>query len=98
MEQARKNAERHSNQLEQAVDGLDSIAARVSDIRHFNSDMVEAVTRQGDLTRSVNSKIANVSEIAMITSTEAVQTRGVSEEMVKLSRELNTLVAGFRLE
>lgn len=98
MEQARNNAERHSNQLERAVDGLDSIGGRISDIRTLSSEMVQAVTRQSDLTQNVNSKILNVNDIAIITSTEAAQTRGVSEEMVKLSRELSSLVAGFKLD
>ncbi len=97
MEQARQNAERYSDQLEQAVDGLDNISTRVSEIRDLNSGMAEAVTRQSDLTRNVNSRILNVSEIAEITSAEATQTLGVSEEMVKLSRQLSTLVAGFKL-
>jgi len=97
MNQARHNAEHYSHQLEQAVDGLDNISTRVSEIRDLNSGMAEAVTRQNDLTRNVNSRILNVSEIAGITSAEATQTRGVSEQMVKLSRELSTLVAGFKL-
>ncbi|MEY4194000.1 MAG: hypothetical protein RLZZ226_368 [Pseudomonadota bacterium] len=98
MEQARQNAERYSNQLEQAVDGLDSISTRVSEIRNLNSGMVEAVTRQSDLTRNVNSRILNVNEIALLTSSEATQTRGVSEEMVALSRQLSNLVAEFKLD
>lgn len=98
MEQARHNAEHYSSQLEQAVDGLDHIGVRVGEIRELNSGMVQAVTRQSDLTRNVNSRILNVNEIAVITSSEATQTRAVSEEMVTLSCELNALVAGFKLD
>jgi methyl-accepting chemotaxis protein len=97
MERARDNAEQHSRQLEQAVSSLDRIVAKVADIRGLNAGMMQAVNRQGELTENVSRRMVNVSEIAGRTTTEAVHAHDVSEKLVALARELNGLVAGFKL-
>ncbi len=97
MGEARSSAETHSQQLEQAVASLDQIVGRVAEIRNLNEGMAKSVGRQNELTEDVNQRMLNVSGIADHTATGAVQTRGVSEELVTLSRELSTLVSQFKL-
>ncbi len=97
MHHARASAEKHSQQLEQAVASLDQIVSQVADIRQLNQGMALEVVRQGEITENVNERMLNVSGIADRTADEAVQTRGISEELVALARELNGLVSRFKL-
>lgn len=97
MNGARDTAARHSHKLEEAVGSLDHIVARVSDIRALNGQMTQAVRTQGELTESVGSRVHNISQVAARTASEAVETRGVSEELLTLAREMNELVSRFKL-
>ncbi|MFA5082503.1 MAG: methyl-accepting chemotaxis protein [Hydrogenophilaceae bacterium] len=97
MGHARASAEHDSKQLEQALVSLDQIVARVTEIRAINDRMATSVGQQRNLTTSSSEKVLNISRIADHTASEAMQTRGVSEELVNLARELNTLVKQFRL-
>ncbi len=97
MQKARDTASQHSHQLEDSVEGLDHIVEKVGDIRGLNAQMAQAVRQQSDLTRSVGERVATISEVADRTAGDAVETRGVSEELVALARELNELVGHFKL-
>jgi methyl-accepting chemotaxis protein len=97
MGHARGSAEENSRQLESAVTSLDQIVTRVTEIREINARMAHAVEQQQSLTASSTEKVLNISQIADRTASEAMQTRGVSEELVSLARELNTLVGQFKL-
>lgn len=97
MGHAQESAEHRSKQLEMAITNLDQIVNRVADIRGLNSDMVRALEQQSNLTDEANKKVIAISSIADRTSDQAVNTRGVSEELVVLSQELNELVARFKL-
>jgi methyl-accepting chemotaxis protein len=97
MNAASDTAASHSRQLENAVAGLDHIVERVAHIRDLNAGMAQSVRTQGELTDNVDQHVASIGEVARRTASEAVATRGVSEELVGLSRELNALVGRFRL-
>ena len=98
MHTARETASRHSKALGNAVNGLDQIVVRVSDIRALNAQMENSVKTQADLTDNVDQRVATIGRITERTASEAVETRGVSEELVLLARELNDLVNRFRLQ
>lgn len=97
MDHARDSAEEHSRQLDRALDGLDQIVGRVGDIRRLTGQSAEAVSREHELAENVNQRMANVGDIAGRTADQAVRTRGVSEDLVSLARELNGLVKQFKL-
>ncbi|MBP9914644.1 MAG: chemotaxis protein, partial [Thiobacillaceae bacterium] len=97
MNQARDTAAQHSHQLEDAVGGLDHIVEKVADIRELNARMADAVRTQGELTESVGRRVLDISQVAGRTASEAVETRGVSEELVALAREMNELLGRFKL-
>jgi methyl-accepting chemotaxis protein len=97
MGHARSSAEHDSRQLEQALASLDQIVARVTEIREINSRMASSVEQQRSLTTSSSEKVLNISRIADHTASEAMQTRGISEELVNLARELNAMVGQFKL-
>jgi methyl-accepting chemotaxis protein len=59
--------------------------------------MEHSVRTQADLTENVDQRVTNIGRIAERTASEAVGTRGVSDELVTLARELNDLVSRFRL-
>jgi methyl-accepting chemotaxis protein len=77
--------------------GLDQIVVRVKDIRDLNEQMERSVRTQAELTENVDQRVSTIGRIAERTASEAVGTRGVSEELVSLARELNDLVSHFRL-
>jgi methyl-accepting chemotaxis protein len=97
MGNARGKAEHNHLQLEQAMVSLDQIVARIARIRDLNDSMSQAVERQCGLTENVNRRIQVVNDIAGRTAGEAVESRGMSEVLVSLARELNTLVGHFRV-
>jgi len=97
MHAARETASRHSQALGNSMGGLDQIVVRVKDIRELNAQMEHSVRAQSNLTENVDQRVANIGRIAERTASEAVGTRGVSEELVILARELNALVSRFRL-
>ncbi|NTV95107.1 MAG: HAMP domain-containing protein [Thiobacillus sp.] len=97
MAHARSSAEHDSRQLEQALVSLDQIVARVTEIREINDRMAASVDQQRQLTTSSGEKVLNISQIADRTASEAMQTRGVSEELVNLAHELNAMVRQFKL-
>jgi methyl-accepting chemotaxis protein len=97
MQSARETASRHSKALGNAVEGLDQIVVRVSDIRDLNAQMENSVRTQSELTENVDQRVSTIGRITEQTASDAVETRGVSEELVILARELNDLVSRFRL-
>lgn len=97
MQKARETASQHSQELGDAVGGLDQIVVRVKDIRDLNALMERSVRSQVELTDNVDQRVSNIGRIAERTASEAVETRGVSKELVALARELNDLVSRFRL-
>jgi methyl-accepting chemotaxis protein len=97
MHAARETAAQHSQALGSSMGGLDQIVVRVKDIRDLNAQMEQSVRTQAELTDNVDQRVATIGRIAERTASEAVGTRGVSEELVALARELNDLVSHFRL-
>lgn len=97
MTNARDKAALNHGQLDQAMQSLDQIVARIAQIRDLNDSMSQAVERQRDLTRQVNQRVQVVNDIAGHTAQEAVQSRNQSETLVSLARELHGLVGRFRL-
>jgi methyl-accepting chemotaxis protein len=97
MNAAQNSAAGHSRALEDSVAGLDHIATRVADIRELNAHMAQSVRTQGELTEGVDQRMSSIGQIARRTADEAVETRGVSEELVTLARRMNELVGRFRL-
>ena len=78
-----------ANANQQPAIELDQIAA--------GSMQVDSAEEQQNLTASSSDKVLSISKIADRTASEATQTRGVSEELVSLAHELNTLVGQFKL-
>lgn len=97
MHTARETASRHSQALGNAVDGLDQIVVRVSDIRNLNAQMEQSVLSQIRLTDNVDQRVSTIGRIAERTASDAAETLDVGEEMVHLAHELKTLVGHFRL-
>ncbi|MEW6678880.1 MAG: HAMP domain-containing methyl-accepting chemotaxis protein [Pseudomonadota bacterium] len=97
MDLARSNAEHYTTDLEAAASSLNNIVERVGNIRSLNTNMAKAVNQQGQLTQEVNQRVGTISGIADRTSNDALETQAVSEELVSLSHELNTLVNRFKL-
>lgn len=96
MNAAQDSAAEHNRQLEDAVAGLDRIATRVADIRELNAHVAQSVRTQSELTGNVGTSMSSIDDIARRTASEAVETRGVSEDLVNLAHRLNELVGRFR--
>ncbi len=97
MDAAQNTAAGQSKQLENAVGGLDRIVTQVADIRELSAHMAQSVHNQGALTEGVDQSMGSIGQIAQRTASQAVETRGVSEELVGLARQMNELVGRFHL-
>ena len=95
MNRAKQSAEQRREQVEIADSGLTLIAERVSHIRELNAQMASAASEQSVVTENVGRNVVNISQLAERTSADAEQATAVSDELLRLSRQLEELVKRF---
>ncbi|MCB1798782.1 MAG: HAMP domain-containing protein [Gammaproteobacteria bacterium] len=96
MTRAKHSAEERRGQVESADTGLNLIAERVAHIRGLNAQMAAAANEQSAVTQDVSRNVVNISQLAERTATDAEQTTSVSNTLLQLSAQLETLVQRFR--
>ena len=96
MTRAKHSAEERRGQVESADTGLNLIAERVAHIRGLNAQMAAAANEQSAVTQDVSRNVVNISQLAERTATDAEQTTSVSNTLLQLSAQLDTLVQRFR--
>ena len=96
MTRAKHSAEERRGQVESADTGLNLIAERVAHIRDLNAQMAAAANEQSTVTQDVSRNVVNISQLAERTATDAEQTTSVSNTLLQLSAQLETLVQRFR--
>lgn len=98
MEAASNRAEQGSVQVEQAAESLGTIAAEIASINDRNTQIATAAEQQSAVSGDIARNIADISRVAAKTSQSASQTANVGQELTCLARELERLVAGFRID
>jgi methyl-accepting chemotaxis protein len=96
MTRAKLSAEERRVQVETADSGLKLIAERVAHIRGLNAQMACAAEEQSTVTRDVSHNVVNISQLAERTAADAEQTTSVSNALLELSDQLESLVNRFR--
>ncbi len=80
-----------------AGDALTSIDARVRQISDGKADIGEAVDSQGRLAGEIESRLGTIRNVSDTTAEDSAAAERSSREMARLTRELQSLVATFRL-
>jgi methyl-accepting chemotaxis protein len=96
MTRAKRSAEERYQQVESADSGLNLIAEHVARIRELNVQMAMAADEQSAVTQNVSRNVVNISQLAERTATDAEQTTSVSNDLMQLSDQLESLVRRFR--
>lgn len=97
MEDASAEVKSGEEQVEQTAMSLAEIAAAVKTIDNMNNQIATAAEEQSAVSEDINRNITAIKEIAEQTSAGAQQTTQSSDELAQLARELQQVVARFRL-
>lgn len=97
MRTAYGQADESVEQVRQATDLLQAIAERVSRINELNSQMAAVAEDQSKAAGEVNANVARISETAEQSSRDAEETAQLSRTVTDLARQLETMVARFRI-
>jgi len=96
MSDAKLSAEKRREQVRTADSGLNLIAERVARIRELNARMASAAHEQSAVTQDVSRNVVTISQLAERTAADAEQTAEVSNSLMQLSSQLESLVGRFR--
>jgi len=80
-----------------AGDSLDDITRTVSEISRRNLVIASASEEQAQVAKEVDRNLINIRDLSMQTSAGANQTASASQELSKLSLDLNHLVGQFKI-
>jgi len=97
MNNSRNHADSSVNQAAQAGSSLESITEAVANIRDMNTQIATAAEQQSAVADEINKNIINISTIVDKTAEGATQTSIASEELAKLSNQLQSLVGQFKV-
>ena len=98
MHEAKEQAEQRRQEVETADNSLKLIAERVDGIHRMNDSMNLTVERQSSIAREVHDSVSRIDKLSQETAEDARQTSAQSEEIVKLSHNLNELIRRFRFD
>jgi methyl-accepting chemotaxis protein len=98
MVQAKQQAEQRRQEVETADKSLKLMAERVDGIHRMNDSMNQTVERQTEITREVHDSVSRIDRLSQETADDARQTSAQSQEIVRLSNDLNELIRRFRFD
>ncbi len=64
----------------------------------MNGQIAEAASQQGEVAEEINRNIINISQVADETASGTSQLAAASNDLARLSAELQSLVANFKVE
>jgi methyl-accepting chemotaxis protein len=97
MEESITSANQGVTRVEDAAAALNDIVSHVEQITTLNTQMATAAEEQSYVAEEINRNIIEISQLADSTENDATRTIQVSENLVRLSNQLEALVASFRL-
>ena len=95
---AKQQAEQRRQEVETADKSLKLMAERVDGIHRMNDSMNQTVERQTEITREVHDSVSRIDRLSQETADDARQTSAQSQEIVRLSNDLNELIRRFRFD
>ena len=97
MDGAREKAVSSEEQVEAAAESLAMIAGEVSNISDMNNQIAAAAEEQTAVADEINNNVSNITRVADEAAEGANHTSQISEQLVALSEQLESLVARFKL-
>jgi methyl-accepting chemotaxis protein len=97
MEGSRAKAQESEEQVEAAAESLGMIAGEVSTINDMNTQIATAAEEQTAVAEEINRNISTITQVADQTAEGARHSAQISEELVQLAADLETLVSRFRI-
>ncbi len=84
------------NQTQEAAEALKNIAQSLSSITDMNNHIATAADEQNKVADDISSRINKIAEGSHDAAELAHTEKDASEELIKLTHELNSLIAHFR--
>jgi methyl-accepting chemotaxis protein len=97
MQESRQQADDSVQQAELAGESLQGIARAISTINDMNIQIASAAEEQNAVAEEINRNINNISQVTFETSEGTQQITLSSNELAKISKELQRLVAQFKV-
>lgn len=97
MNEARGMAQGCSDQVEKAAESLGGIAGSVSQINDMNTQIASAAEEQSAVAAEINANVSNIRDVADQAAAGAQQTASASDELARLSAQLQGLMGRFRM-
>jgi len=96
MESSRNQAQISVEKISSAGDSLSTIVSSIGRINDMNTQISSAAEEQTIVAEEINNNVVKISSIAESSSSNAAQTQGASEELTRLSVDLQGLVSQFK--
>jgi len=97
MAEGNDDAQKVSNQAEQAGDALQTIEAKVNEINDLNTMIATSAEEQSVVAEEINRNIVNINDSFATTTTAVEATANASENLLELSHHLASLVKQFKV-
>ncbi len=98
MEEGRSMAKNSVEQAAHAGESLHSITTAVNEITTMNTQIAEAARQQEQVAEEINQNVSNISLVAEETDNGTTQLASASSDLARLSGELQSLVATFKID
>lgn len=96
MDSSRNQAQQGVKKISAAGDALGTIVNGITRINDMNAQIASAAEQQSAVSEEINQNVVKISQIAETSSVNAAQTQNASEELSRLSVDLQGLVSQFR--
>ena len=97
MGEAQNMATASSEQVKKAAGSLGEIAGAIATINDMNTQIASAAEEQSAVAADINANVASIRDLSDQTAAGAQQTASASEELARLSAQLQGLMAQFRM-
>ena len=96
MESSQNQAQLGVEKISTAGDALGTIVSSIEHINDMNTQIASAAEEQSAVAEEINQNVVKISQIAEASSANAEQTQNSSEELSRLSLDLQGLVSQFK--
>jgi len=96
MDSSRNQAQAGVEKISIAGDALSTIVSGIEHINDMNAQIASAAEEQSAVSEEINQNVVKISEIATTSAANSVQTQNASEELSRLSVDLQDLVSQFK--
>ena len=96
MEEGRQQATSSVEQARHAGQSLETISQAVARIRDMNQHMADAAKQQGEVASEINRNLVTITQVADQTAEGTATLEQASQELARMSHQLQSLVGHFK--